>query len=429
MKKILINKIMTAALITVFCISLIPISSACTPKLTFEDIVISSGIEEDTNKPLDTKTEFDASAEHIYATIKIFGVKGGDNYRFKWTNLDTGETALDKGDQYNKDQKENYFEGILGCEIYPLDESAIIPPGDYKVEFYNKGELIKTATFKVNKPQVKILEVSLANQVDQNNVPVTTTQEFKSNETVYACVKVDYQIIGNTLKAQWKSSTGELLNETKFDLPVDIYSPLYIAFLFPPETEVIPAGSYKVEIYLNDSLYGSFDFEVTGEIAETTEAAVTFDQDNKYSSTDFGFTITIPDNWTYEESKTAEVVGLSIAPPSQNIPVGLQFSATNSLGDYSSYEEFADDASAIAAEQNIWTFVEKSNNDAVLKNGTPCKEYYYKYTDNDNNKWVMGYCFAENKGKIYFLFVVTEESSSDIATAVYIGILNSLTFN
>ncbi|MFZ3386900.1 MAG: hypothetical protein WA120_06975 [Candidatus Hydromicrobium sp.] len=427
MKKILINKIMTAALITIFCISLIPISSACTPKLTFEDIVISSGIEEDTNKPLDTKTEFDISAEHIYATIKIFGVKGGDNYRFKWTNLDTGETALDKGDQYNKDQKENYFGGILGSEIYPLDESAIIPPGDYKVEFYSKGELIKTATFKVNKPQVKILEVSLANQVDQNNVPVTTTQEFKSNETVYACVKVDYQIIGNTLKAQWKSSTGELLNETKNDLTVDNYSPSYISFSFQWTTGFIPEGNYKVEIYLNDSLYGSFDFEVTGEVAEV---AVTFDQGNKYSSTDFGFTITIPDNWTYEESKTAEEVGLSIAPPpSQNIPVGLQFSATNSLGDYSSYEKFADDTSAISAEQQGWTFVEKGKNDTVLVNGTPCEEYTYSYTDNDNYNWVMGYCFAENKGKIYYLFVVTEESNIDIATAVYIGMLNSLTFN
>ncbi|PIU28468.1 MAG: hypothetical protein COT09_04845 [Candidatus Hydromicrobium americanum] len=370
MKKILINKIMTAALITIFCISLIPISSACTPKLTFEDIVISSSIEKDTYKPLDTKTEFDISAKHIYATVKYSNTKGGDNWRFKWTNLDTGETVLDKGDQYNKDQKENYFEGILESEIYPLDESAIIPYGDYKVEFYNNGELIKTMTFKVNKPQTKILEVSLANQVDQNNVPVTTTQKFNSNETVYACAKVDYQIIGNTLKAQWKSSTGELLNENKIDLTVDYYSPSYIAFTFQWTTGSIPEDNYKVEIYLNDNLYGSFDFEVTGEVAEV---AVTFDQGNKYSSTDFGFTITIPDNWTCDESKKAEEVGLSIAPPSQNLPVALQFSATNSLGDYSSYEKFADDASAIAAERQGWTFVEKSKNDAVLENGTSCE--------------------------------------------------------
>lgn len=273
---------------------------------------------------------------------------------------------------------------------------------------------------------MKILEVSLADQVDQNNVPVTTTQKFNSNETVYACVKVDYQIIGNTLKAQWKSSTGELLSETKNDMTVDYYSPSYIAFTFQWTTGFIPEDNYKVEIYLNDNLYGSFDFEVTSEVAE---AAVTFDKDNKYSSTDFGFAITIPDNWTYEESKTAEEVGLSIAPPSQNIPVGLQFSATNSLGDYSSYEEFADDASAIAAEQQGWTFVDKIKNDAVLENGTPCEEHTYSYTDNDNNNWVMGYCFAENKGKIYYLFVVTEKSNIDIATAVYIGMLNSLTFN
>lgn len=417
---------MTAALITIFCISLIPISSACTPKLTFEDIVISSSIEDDTYEPLDTKTEFEVSAEHIYATVKYSGTKGGDNWRFKWTNLDTGETALDKEDQYDKDQKENYFEGIIESEIYPLDESSIIPYGDYKVEFYNNGELIKTAAFKVNEPQVKILEVSLANQVDQDNVPVTTTQEFKSNETVYACVKVDYVIIGNTLKAQWKSSTGELLNEFGIDLTVDYYSPSYIPFSFQWTTGFIPEGNYKVEIYLNDNLYGSFDFEVTSEVAEV---AVTFDQGNKYSSTDFGFTITIPDNWTYTKDETAEAVGLSIAPPSQNIPVGLQFSAANSLGDYSSYEELADDLSAISAEQQSWTFVDKGKNDEVLENGTPCKEYYYSYTDNDNNSWVIGYCFAENKGKIYWLFVVAEKSNIDIATAAYIGMLNSLTFN
>jgi len=46
----------------------------------------------------------------------------------------------------------------------------------------------------------------------------------------------------------------------------------------------------------------------------------------------------MPDNWTCDDTETAEDVGLSIAPPSQNIPVGLQFSAANSLGDYSSYE-------------------------------------------------------------------------------------------
>jgi len=424
MKKMPVSKIMILTLAIILSVSLIPISSACIPKLTFEDIVISSSIETDTYKPLDIETEFDASAEHIYATIEYSGTKGGDNWRFKWTNLDTGETVLDKGDQYNKDQKEKYTEGIIESDIYPLDESSIIPPGDYKVEFYNNGELIKTATFKVSKPQVKIIEVSLANEVNQNYEPVTITQEFNSNETVYACVKVDYQTIGNTLKAQWKSSTDELLWEDSIDL-VEYSSPSYITFWFPPETEVTAAGSYKVEIYLNDSLHGSFDFEVTEEVVETS---VTFDQGNEYSSTDIGFTITIPDNWTYEESKTAQEVSLIIVPPSQDIRVWLQFNALNPAG-YSPYETFADNDSATYAEQQGWTFVEKIKTDAVLENGTPCKEYSYSYTDNDNTNWVMGYCFAENNDKLYLLVVIADENSGIIAIDAYVGILNSLIFN
>ena len=335
---------------------------------------------------------------------------------------------LDKGDQYDKDQKEKYLEGIIESDISPLDESSIIQPGDYKVEFYNNGEIIKTATFKVNERQVKIIEVSLANELDQNNEPVTITQEFKSNETVYACVKVDYQTTGNTVKAQWKSSTDELLSEDSTDL-VEYSSPSYLIFSFQWETGVIPAGSYKVEIYLNDSLYDSFDFEVTGEIAETTETTVTFDQGNEYSSTDFGFTITIPDNWTYEESKTAQEVGLSIVPPSQDIQVWLLFKAVYPAG-YSPYERFADNDSASFAEQQGWTFVEKGKSDAALENGTPCKEYFYRYTDNDNNKWVISYCFTENSDKLYLLIAITDENNiSIIAHDAYVGILNSLIFN
>ena len=308
------KKTMILILALIFALSVIPISSACTLEPVFEDIVISSGIEEDTNEPLDIKTEFEASVENIYATIEISKVKGDDNYRFKWTYLDTGEVILDAENQYDKDQKGKYTTGILMTRIDPqLFELNIIASGDYKVEFYHNGEVVKTTTFKVNKSRVNIIEVSLANELDQNNEPVTITQEFKSNETVYACVKVDYQTTGNTVKAQWKSSAGELLGEESLDMMENPSSP-YLIFSFQWETGVIPSGSYKVEIYLNDSLYGSLDFEVTEEVAG---AKVTFDQGNEYSATDFGFTITLPDTWTYEENKTEQEDIVNILPPSQ----------------------------------------------------------------------------------------------------------------
>ncbi|HEY4663044.1 MAG TPA: hypothetical protein VIH07_05135 [Candidatus Humimicrobiaceae bacterium] len=417
------KKIMVMILAIILFLSLIPVSSACTIKQVFENIVISSGIEEDTNEPLNENIEFEASAEHIYATIKFTGVKGGDNWRFKWTNLDTGETVLDKEDQYNKDQEERYVEGIVETDIFPLDTSSLIPAGDYKVEFYNNGELVKTTTFKVNKPEVSIIEVLLANQVDQNFVPVSITQEFKSNETVYACVQVNYQTAGNFLKAQWKSSVDELIWEDSIEL-AEFSSPSYITFWFPPETESITAGSYKVEIYLNDILYGSFDFEVTEEVAEAT---VTFDQGNEYSATDFGFTITLPDNWTYEENKTEQEDIVTILPPYQDTPVWLQFSAVDPEL-YVPFGDFADNDSAGFAEQQDWTFVEKIESDSTLQNGAPCKEYSYLFTDDDNINWIMGYGFAENNGTLYILIVITDKINSSMAIDAYVGILNSLIF-
>jgi len=418
------KKTMILILALIFALSVIPISSACTLEPVFEDIVISSGIEEDTNEPLDIKTEFEASVENIYATIEISKVKGDDNYRFKWTYLDTGEVILDAENQYDKDQKGKYTTGILMTRIDPqLFELNIIASGDYKVEFYHNGEVVKTTTFKVNKSRVNIIEVSLANELDQNNEPVTITQEFKSNETVYACVKVDYQTTGNTVKAQWKSSAGELLGEESLDMMENPSSP-YLIFSFQWETGVIPSGSYKVEIYLNDSLYGSLDFEVTEEVAG---AKVTFDQGNEYSATDFGFTITLPDTWTYEENKTEQEDIVNILPPSQDIQVLMQFSAVDPEL-YLPYGDFADNDSAGFAEQQGWTFIEKNESDSTLQNGAPCKEYSYLFTDNDNINWIIGYGFTENNGVLYILIVITDQVNSSIAIDAYIGILNSLIF-
>src|SRR4030066_203506 len=116
----------------------------------FKDIVISSNINTDTFEPLDENTEFEASAENIYSTIKYSYVKGDDNYRFKWTNLDTGEIVRDAEDEYARDLEGKYISGIAVARVSSGDfESKIIPPGDYKVEYYHNGEVVKTATFKV----------------------------------------------------------------------------------------------------------------------------------------------------------------------------------------------------------------------------------------------------------------------------------------
>jgi hypothetical protein len=419
-----IKKSTILIIVLIFILGVIPVLSSCgPPKAPFENIVVSGDVVKDTNEPINPKNEFDISAKQIFATVKYFGKKGSDNWHFKWTYLESGEIVLDDGEKYSNDEPNTIFEGIASSNIFALD-NKIIPPGNYKVEFFNNGELINTANFKVNKPQMKITEVSLANALDENGAPINKSQQFSTSETVYATVKLDYLITSNSLKALWKDSAGKVLNEVKYDIPDDYYlEPSYVWFSLELNGGQVPVGpgKYKVEIYLNDSMTGTYDFEVI------EGALVTFNQGTVFTNADFAFSIAIPDDWTYTENKTKSEVSFNLAPPTE-IPVNFFFTAAMPAP-YKPYKDFSEQASEDAAKQQGWTYVESLENDLVLKNGTPYKEYIYKYTDKDGGNFIFVYSFIENKSNLYLFFVIANDDiSGDVAQAVYYGMLDTLTF-
>jgi hypothetical protein len=424
MMKNFIKKSTILIIVLIFILSLIPALSSCTPKLSFENIVISEDAKKDTNEPINPKNEFDISAKQIFASIKYIGTKGSDNWQFKWTYLESSEIVLDKGEKYNNDEPNTIFEGIVSSNISTID-NKIIPAGNYKVEFFNNGELINTASFKVNKPQMEIIEVKLANAVDDSGVPVKETQQFSPSETVYATVKLNYQITGNSFKTLWKDSAGKVLSEVNYDIPGDYYDgSSYIWFMLQLTGGQVPTvspGKYKVEIYLNDSLYGTYDFEVI------EGSLVTFNQGTVFTNDDFAFSIAIPDDWTYTENKTKSEVSFNLTPPT-DVPVFFLFKAVIPAA-YKPYKDFSEKDSKDFAKQQGWTYVESLENNLVLKNGTPYKEYAYKYTDKDGGNWVLAYSFIENKNNLYLLIViVNDDTHGDVAQAVYYGMLDSLTF-
>ncbi len=422
--KNLIKKSTILITVLIFILGLIPALSSCTPKLSFENIVISEDVKKDTNEPINPKNEFDISAKQIFATVKYIGTKGSDNWQFKWTYLESGEIVLDKGEKFNKDEPDTIFEGIASSNIYTLDDTKIIPAGNYKVEFFNNGELINTANFKVNKPQMEIIEVKLANAVDNSGVPLKETQQFSPSETVYATVKLDYMVTGNSLKGLWKDSAGKVLNEVRYDVVDDYYvEPSYLWFSLELTGGQVPIGpgKYKVEIYLNDSLYGTYDFVVL------EGSLISFNQGTVFANDDFAFSIAIPDDWTYTENETKGEVGFSLAPPT-DAPVSFFFTAGSPIA-YKPYKDFSEKASEDAAKQQSWTYVESSENNLVLKNGTPYKEYMYKYTDKDSGSFIFVYSFIENKSNLYlFIAIANDDISGDVAQAVYYGMLDTLIF-
>ena len=410
--------------VLIFILGLIPALSSCTPKLSFENIVISEDVKKDTLEPINPKNEFDISAKQICATVKYIGTKGSDNWQFKWTYLESGEIVLADGEKFNKDEPNTIFEGIVFSTRSTID-NKIMPAGNYKVEFFNNGELINTTNFKVNKPQMEIIEVKLANGVDDKGVPVKETQQFSPSETVYATVKLNYQVTGNSFKVLWKDSAGKVLSEVNYDIPNDYYiEPTYIWFMLQLTGGQVPdvsPGKYKVEIYLNESLNGTYDFEVL------EDALVTFNQGTVFTNDAFAFLIAIPDDWTYTENIAKGEVGFSLAPPT-DAPVSFFFTAAVPAP-YKPYKDFSKKASEDAAKQQSWTYVESSENNLVLKNGTPYKEYMYKYTDKDSGSFIFVYSFIENKSNLYlFIAIANDDISGDVTQAVYYGMLDTLTF-
>ena len=423
MKRIKLKKSLVLLLSVIFILSLIPFTTSCTPELSFGDLVICEDVNQDTLEPINAKSEFDIETKKISASIEYFGVKGEESYRFSWTNIDTGENVLDKTNKYIEGE-EDYFEGYAASYINVTGEGGIIPPGNYKVEFYHSGELIKTANFTVKKPEVKILEVSLANQVDEDFAPANRTQQFSPAEIIYACIRINYFILGNSLKAKWYDNNGNLIVETAADMDEDLYEPMWAAFSFEGENGYLLPGDYTVEIYLNDSLHNTYDFEVI----ETEAGENIFTQGNTYSNDKYGVLFAVPDDWTYTEIDDADRLEVQVTAPSDDLSAGFAF-MVSSTDDYTPEEqlpELADEINSGIAVDNKWELIDIIEEESVSNNGIPYHEFMYIYNDTDNNEWVTMTAFFDDSNRLYILFAVVGSDYYDVGMFIYYSIIESL---
>ena len=411
MKRIYLKRFLIPLLSVIFILGLIPLTTSCTPELSFGDLVICEDINQDTFEPENAKNEFDIEAKNICACIEYFGVKGGDSYRFNWINTDTGEDALDKTGEYAEGES-GYFDGCAYSSSSLSGDGINIPPGNYKVGFYHNGELIKTANFIVKKPEVKISEVSLANQVDEDFAPTNETQQFSSTEIIYACIRINYFILGNSLKAKWYDNNGNLIVETVVDMDEDMYEPMWADFTFEGEDGYLLPGAYNVEIYLNDNLYGTYDFEVT----------------NTYSNDKYGVLFAVPDNWTYTEIDDADGLEINLIAPSEDLLVAFLFmvSSTDDYVPKDQLPEFVDEMNSGIAVDNNWELIDMMEEELVSNNDVPYSNFVYIYNDTDNNEWATATAFFENNNRLYVLFTTIRSDYYDIGQPMYYGIIDSL---
>jgi hypothetical protein len=415
------------SLILVFAIALPAYLASCSsPELGFGEIVISEDAEKNTNAPINPKSEFDINAKQIFATIKYTGVTGADSWRFKWIYEKTGEMILDAGKKYNEAQPEGYFQGIMASNIYIANDTKKIPAGNYKVSFYHNEELKKSADFIVNEPQMKIMEAVTSSLIDERGTPLSPVAQFKTTDTVYASIKTNYLISGHNLKVIWKKSDSSHIKEEAMDIKENYYEASYIGFSLEllkgekGEKPVAP-GKYRVEIYLDNELDKTLEFEVV------KEKPATFIKGATYTNELFGFTIAIPDDWTYEEKADKNIVTLTLKP-TVIIDAAFGFVAT-AAAPLKPFDEFAKKGAESFAKEHSWILADSKSKDYNIKNGAPAKEIVYLYKDIDEVQYVIAYSFIEYTGNVYILHIASDNAIyGDMASSVYLGILDSLVF-
>lgn len=404
----------------------IPSVTSCRDSASFESITICETINQETLEPGKTNDSFEITAKTIYTVVKYNDAKRNASYHFTWTNLDTGEKKITE--KYTFPEKNDPKAGHVVSVFSIKDSKSIMTPGKYEVEFYyNDTQKLKTG-FEVKEPVTKIISVEMADSINKNYSPANKTMKFKQFNTVYACVKLNYLLKNTTMKAKWYDSNGTVILDSPYLIDVNVYEPTYIPFGLQSNEEWLPSGKYKVEIYINDKLSKTENFEVI----ETELDLSAFENNNIYQNNTYNFSFLIPDEWKYSETDIEKGLQVQIIPPDEKLEIGFLFIAKEDVTDFSK-----NNLDRIAAEITRPFITEKKpvavdidNSEKVSENGIKYYEVIIILEDDAGIQWVIPLCFIGHEDKLFVLYGINnaDEYGEDI-NKIFYGIIDSFEFN
>ncbi len=396
---------------------------SCTPDLDFGEIVTCEKLDEETYAPVIPKGSFDIGVQQIFATIKAAGIKSEDKFSFVWKNKETGKIIFENTDEYSAEKK-GYIEGYIASSIY-LDkedkekDNILAEPGEYIVEFFHNSMLADTAEFKVLIPDVKILEVLLTDAVSDSYEPLNSKNQFDVFDIFYACVKLNYQIEGNTIGAKLFSNDSDLLQENQFETVENYYKQSYTAFKFLSD---IPwkSGNYSVEVYLNGSLCQKHDFKVAVSVIELN---------NTYSDEQLEFSIKYPQDCEISdcEDEAGLAVDFLLFSGSEPLVLTLWVINENYYPGEDEFLEYADEISNDINSTNNWKQTDSGHKDYEL-NSVSVKEFSYEYLDDEDKYWKMNLSFIIDNNRLYLFEGLSNSEYSEILEVIYYGMLDTLSF-
>ena len=107
--------------------------------------------------------------------------------------------------------------------------------------------------------EVAVSHVELGKNIDSENRVTDQTSTFKPNETVYATVLTNGSAPNAELKARWTFQDGQVVDESTRNIAPNGNAATEFHVSKP---DGLPAGKYRVEIFLNGQPAGTQEFEV-----------------------------------------------------------------------------------------------------------------------------------------------------------------------
>ena len=263
-----------------------------------EEAIMTDSVDAD-GKPGSTVTSFPADAAVLYTSAKLRNAPDNTKIRIVWTYL-TGNQPIDEISLDSGDISDRY--------VYSnLTPTAILPEGDYQVEYFieDRKEPDATVPFNVTAVESKaqstdgayLEDAHMTSSVDAAGKPVDTIDTLATTGTWYVSSVLRNAQPDTVLHYTWYDTNGNVVDS--FDLNPEGATDVYIFGSFQVTNEA-PEGQYRVEIRIDDQTdpAATVDFNVSASAVNQSadSGAVTL-----YSQKEGGFSIEYPSDWVLQE--------------------------------------------------------------------------------------------------------------------------------
>ncbi len=267
------------------------VTFSVTPVPTYlEEAHMTSELDED-GSPVDVISVLPSTGTW-YVTAILRGATDDTIIRYVWYDIDG--TVISDYTFAPQGKTDIYIFGTL-----PINGEA--PAGTYSVDLFidDSNEPAATVSFSVEETSSAYLEEAhMTSFMDEGGVPADTISVVPSTGTWYVSAVLRNADANTIIRYIWYDTTGSVIDNYTFD-PQD-ETDIYIFGTLPIGGEA-PAGTYHVDLFINDAAEpaASVSFEVQD--ASEPDASTATDELTTYISQDGGYQVDYPSAWVMRE--------------------------------------------------------------------------------------------------------------------------------